>query len=123
MPLVLIAEDYPDAREMMCLALGMLGYEVMEAEDGAQAVALALEAHPDLILLDLNLPLLDGFQAAALIRRQPATKNIPIIACTARHQTEWHNRALAAGCNEFIRKPLNFDELEQILRRYLPVAP
>ena len=120
--MVLVVEDYSDAREMMCLLLAVLGYDALPAEDGAQAVALARQEQPDLILLDLNLPIMDGFQAAALIRRQPETQGVPIIACTALNKVEWRRHALTAGCNDFICKPLNFDELEQLLHRYAPLA-
>ncbi len=122
-PTILVVEDYADTREMMRLMLDMLGYYVIEAEDGAQAVRMALEKHPDLILMDINMPVMDGFQASAQIRRQPGSVNIPIIACTARNQWEWRNKAISAGCSDFMAKPLNFDELEAILHRHLNDLP
>ena len=122
-PTILVVEDYADTREMMRLMLDMLGYYVIEAEDGAQAVKMTLEKHPDLILMDINMPIMDGFQASAQIRRQPGSANIPIIACTARNQWEWRNKAISAGCNDFMSKPLNFDELEIILHRHLDDLP
>lgn len=120
-PTVLIVEDYPDAREMMRMMLDLLGYGVIEAENGAQAVEMAVQKHPDLILMDINLPVLDGFQASAQIRQQPGVAEVPIIACTAGNQWEWRKQALAVGCNDFMSKPLNFDELEVLLGRYLKV--
>ena len=120
-PLVLVVEDYSDAREMMCVMLNTLGYEVIEAQDGVQAVELAIQFRPDLILLDINLPLMDGFQAASLIRRQPETSNIPIIACTAHSQASWRKKAQESGCNDFLRKPVDFNELELLLKRYSPL--
>ena len=117
----MVVEDYSDAREMMCVMLNTLGYEVIEAQDGVQAVELAIQFRPDLILLDINLPLMDGFQAASLIRRQPETSNIPIIACTAHSQTSWRKKAQESGCNDFRRKPVDFNELELLLKRYSPL--
>ena len=121
-PVVLVVEDYPFTREMMCLLLGILGYDVLAAETGERAVALARENKPDMVLMDINLPDMDGFQAASLIRRQPSNKKVPIIACTALNRIDWHTQALNAGCNDLICKPLNFDELEQLLHSYAPLS-
>ena len=121
-PVVLVVEDYPDAREMMCIMLGFLGYAVAQAADGARAVEKAVAIRPDLILMDISLPVMDGFQATTLIRRQPETRDSLIIACTAHNPTRWRQQALDAGCNGVLHKPVDFNELEQLLSHYVPLA-
>jgi len=88
------------------------GFEVITAVDGAQAVALALAQLPDLILMDMGLPILSGWQATAQIKAAPSTHTIPIIALTAYAMAEDRDRAYSVGCDEFETKPVNFLQLK-----------
>lgn len=94
---VLVVEDFEDNRFMMRRLLEMSGYRVVEAENGEQAIARALAERPDLILMDLSLPVLDGLAATRGIRRQPGSQSVPIIAVSAHDTADFHAEALAAG--------------------------
>ncbi len=115
---VLIVEDYSDVRAMMTFLVRSYGYEVVEATDGYEAVARAKQYHPDLILMDLAMPSLDGLTATALIRNAEGISDIPIIALSAYGDLNY-KRALAAGCDAVINKPLDFNTFEPFLRKYL----
>ncbi|MDX6712205.1 MAG: two-component system, cell cycle response regulator DivK [Blastocatellia bacterium] len=117
---ILVVEDYEDTREMFKVMLESQGYEVLQVDNGFDAVEIALKALPDIILMDMSLPGLDGCQATRRIRAQPDTKGIPIIACSAHNQWEWRAKALLAGCTEFVRKPVDFASLNSLLTRVLP---
>lgn len=114
---VLLVEDFDDARYMMKLLLELIGYRVFEAINGREAVELAGDINPDLILMDLSLPLLDGISATRIIRQNPLLSSVPIVALTAHTEPEFRDRAYAAGCDEFIGKPVDFDQLESMLKR------
>ena len=114
---VLIVEDYADVRTIMKILVGLQGYEVIEASDGFEALEKAREHRPDLILMDLAMPVLDGFIAAKVIRESEEFKNVPIVALTA--YDTFHEKAIETGCNEVIKKPLDFDRLEPLLNQYL----
>ena len=114
---VLVVEDFEDNRFMMRRLLEMSGYRVVEAVNGQEAVEAALRFTPDLILMDLSLPLLDGLAATRRIREQSPLKNVPIVAVSAHDTADFHADALAAGCNEYVTKPIDFDELEILLQR------
>lgn len=114
---VLVVEDFEDNRFMMRRLLEMSGYRVVEAVNGQEAVEEALRVQPDLILMDLSLPLLDGLAATRRIREQQQLKNVPIVAVSAHDTADFHADALAAGCNEYVTKPIDFDELETLLQR------
>ena len=116
---VLVVEDFEDNRFMMRRLLEMSGYRVVEAENGEEAVKLAAEERPDLILMDLSLPLLDGLSATRAIRRNEGSRGLPIIAVSAHDTADFHAEALAAGCDEYVTKPIDFDELETLLTRLL----
>ncbi|MGH9941605.1 MAG: response regulator [Pyrinomonadaceae bacterium] len=116
---VLVVEDFEDNRFMMRRLLEMSGYRVIEAVNGQEAVEAAERDHPDLILMDLSLPLLDGLSATRRIRLQETLKRVPIVAVSAHDTTDFHAEALAAGCNEYVTKPIDFDELENLLKRLL----
>ncbi len=120
--LVLVVEDTPDTRELIRLMLEMRGYEVVEAERGDQAVEVAAATHPDAIIMDMSLPVLDGCQATRTIRRQPGLEHVPIIACTAHNRWEWRAKAIVAGCDEFLEKPIDFERLGSLLSRHLRAA-
>ncbi len=115
---VLIVEDYADTRAMMKYLLQGFGYFVIEAADGAEAVERAKNNSPDLILMDLSLPNIDGLTATQMIRKVDGFGKIPIIAVTA-YGNSYYRRAIEAGCDDLINKPLDFDNLEPILNQYL----
>ncbi len=108
---ILYVEDNDDNIYMLKTRLGRAGYTVVIATDGAQGVAMAAGERPDLILLDLSLPVLDGWEAARRIKAAPETRGIPIIALTAHVMPGDREKALAAGCNDFDTKPVELDRL------------
>ena len=116
--LILIVEDYEDARGFMKLLLELYGYQVVEAADGIEAIDKFKIFHPDLILMDISLPMVDGLTATKTIRALEKTSHIPIIAVTA-FGKQYLNKAIEAGCNDLIDKPVDFDVLEPVLNQYL----
>lgn len=116
---ILVVEDFEDNRFMMRRLLEMSGYRVLEAENGEEAVTRAGEEQPDLILMDLSLPLLDGLAATRRIRQNAELRDVPVIAVSAHDTADFHAEALAAGCNEYVTKPIDFDQLEEVLSRLL----
>ena len=119
-PRVLLVEDSEDNRFMMKRLLEMSGYEVVEAVNGEQAVSTAKIMPPDLILMDLSLPRVDGLAATRRIRQLPALKHVPIVVVSAHDTADFHAEALASGCNEYVTKPIDFGQLEVLLRRLAP---
>jgi two-component system, cell cycle response regulator DivK len=120
--LFLVVEDFEDSRFMMRRLLEMAGYSVLEASDGEQAVKMAVESRPVLILMDLSLPKLDGLSATRQIRQKRGLKTIPIVAVSAHDSPESRNEALEAGCDEYITKPIDFDHLNALLQRFVPAS-
>ena len=118
----LVVEDFEDSRFMMRRLLEMAGYEVLEASDGEQAVQMAVEAKPALILMDLSLPKLDGLAATREIRQKKGLKRIPIVAVSAHDSPESRTEALQAGCDEYVTKPIDFDHLHSLLQRFVSQA-
>ena len=118
-PTVLVVEDFEDNRFMMRRLLEMSGYRVVEAVNGRQAVESAASESPDIILMDLSLPMLDGLAATRKIREQGGPTRVPIIAVSAHDSADFHAEALAAGCNEYVTKPIDFDQLVKLLERLL----
>ena len=116
-PTVLVVEDFEDNRFMMRRLLEMSGYYVVEAVNGKQAVEKAESERPDIILMDLSLPQLDGLAATRQIRGRDGMDKVPIIAVSAHDSADFHAQALAAGCNEYVTKPIDFDQLVQLLDR------
>jgi two-component system cell cycle response regulator DivK len=114
-PVVLVVEDFEDNRFMMRRLLEMSGYQVVEAVNGNQAVEMATSVRPDIILMDLSLPQLDGLAATRRIRSQEGLGKVPIVAVSAHDSADFHAEALAAGCNEYVTKPIDFDQLVQLL--------
>ena len=117
--LFLVVEDFEDSRFMMRKLLEMAGYRVVEATDGEEAVNVAVQARPALILMDLSLPKLDGLAATRKIRQQKGLGNVPIVAVSAHDSPESRREALAAGCNEYVAKPIDFDQLNSLLDRFV----
>lgn len=118
-PTVLVVEDFEDNRFMMRRLLEMSGYRVVEAVNGEQAVEVAATERPDLILMDLSLPKLDGLAATRRIRQSNGLADVPIVAVSAHDTSDFHADALAAGCNEYVTKPIDFDQLESLLKKLL----
>ena len=117
---VLVVEDYEDTRALMRLELEKRGFRVVEAMDGEQGVASALHERPDIILMDIGLPLIDGIEATRRIRNDNSMRDVLIVALTAHHETEYRAQALAAGCDAYLTKPIDFDWLIDLLGRLLP---
>ncbi len=111
MTCILLVEDNEMNRDMLSRRLARKGFEILTATDGEQAIALALDAQPDVILLDMNLPLKDGWTAAREIRADPRGQHLRIIALTAHAMSDDRARALAAGCDDYETKPLDFARL------------
>ena len=116
---VMVVEDFEDNRYMMRRLLEMCGYEVLEAVNGEEAVEMALKERPGLILMDLSLPLLDGLAATRRIREHWELRGVPIVAVSAHDTADFHADALAAGCNDYVTKPIDFDQLEALLQRLM----
>ena len=108
---ILLIEDNELNRDMFARRLARRGYEVLTAADGAEGLALTVTEEPDLILLDLRLPVVDGWQVARQLKADPAIRWIPILALTAYAIAGDRERALEAGCDEYETKPVNFDQL------------
>ncbi|HUK16301.1 MAG TPA: response regulator [Bryobacteraceae bacterium] len=108
MPRILLIEDNELNRDMLSRRLARKGFEPLLAVDGEQGVALALRERPDLILMDMNLPKLDGWEATRRIKMDAQTKDIPVIALTALAMAGDRERALAAGCDDYNTKPVEF---------------
>ena len=113
---ILVADDSADTRAVLCRTLAYRGYRVLEAADGAQAVEVALRACPDLVVMDLNMPVLDGLAAAGRIRDlKDRCGDIPVVAVTAFDTYGMREAAREAGCDAYLLKPLDFDELESVI--------
>jgi DNA-binding response OmpR family regulator len=110
-PLVLVADDDPDIRSLVVLRLERSGYEVVAAGDGEEALATALERNPDLALLDVMMPKLDGYEVTERLRREDATRHLPVILLTARVQETDIARGLEAGADDYVTKPFSPTEL------------
>ena len=116
---VLLVEDSEDARYFMRLELEQLGYLIIEAEDGAKAVEIARRDHPDIILMDLTLPVMDGLAATAMIRSDQQMSKVPIIAVTAHHETDLRAEAKASGFNAYVTKPIDMPWLNELIKGLL----
>ena len=116
---VLLVEDTEDNRFMMRRLLEMSGYQVVEATNGEEAVKVARNESPRLILMDLSLPVIDCLAATRLIRKLPHCQKTPIIAVSAHDSSDFQVDALNAGCNSYITKPIDFNELEDLIAQLL----
>src|SRR6476661_11289339 len=108
---ILLVEDNEMNRDMLTRRLERRGHEVLVAVDGAQGIAVAQEQRPGLILMDMSLPVIDGWEATRQLKADPATSAIPVIALTAHAMSEDRERALAAGCDDYDTKPVEFNRL------------
>ena len=121
---ILLVDDYPDALETWSLFLQLKGYEVLTAQDGRTAVNLAISEHPDVVVMDLDLPVLSGCDAARLLRERPDTSSIPLIAATGYSQRSQLEEARRAGFDSILVKPCDPDELvAEIFRLAGPGRP
>jgi CheY-like chemotaxis protein len=118
-PTVMVVDDSEDIRELVRVQLTILGYRVLEAANGREAIEAVSRECPALILMDITMPILDGLEATRLIRGMTDICGIVIIAFTALHSSPGRAQALAAGCNDFIQKPVNVGQLSSLLNRHL----
>ncbi len=116
---ILVVEDQLDNRQILRDLLGNAGYELTEAENGEEAIAAAARRRPDLILMDIQLPIMDGYEATRRIRSNPDLKCVPIIAVTSYALAGDENKALAAGCDGYVSKPYSPRDLLAKVRAYL----
>jgi CheY-like chemotaxis protein len=116
---VLYVEDNDDTVYMLKMRLELLDFEVLAAEDGEKGCEMAVTERPDIILMDLEIPVIDGWGATRRLKGNPQTHDIPIIALTAHALAGEREKAIAAGCDEFDTKPIEFDRLVATLRRIL----
>ncbi|HWS53199.1 MAG TPA: response regulator [Pyrinomonadaceae bacterium] len=120
---VLVADDSDDTRRVVRWMLEQKGYAVIEAADGRQAVAAAVRHRPDLILMDLMMPVLDGFDAVRQVREHEGLRGVPVIAMTARDMAASRDRAEDFGFDQYLSKPLDFLRLNVVIERLLGGAP
>ncbi len=116
---VLVIEDNENNMYLMRFILEKLGHSVLEAPDGATGVALAIKEHPDLILMDIQLPVMDGYEATRMIREQPTLKDVPIIAVTSYAMVGDREKALEAGCTAYVEKPIEPESFIKELQKYV----
>jgi DNA-binding response OmpR family regulator len=112
-PLVLVADDDPDILSLVALRLERAGYEVVVARNGEEAVTSAVERTPDIALLDVMMPRLDGYEATARLRAHEATRHMPVILLTARVQEADITRGIEAGADDYVKKPFSTQELRE----------
>ena len=117
---ILVVEDQEDNRQILRDLLATTDYEVIEAENGEEALAAVAKQRPDLILMDIQLPIMDGYEATRRIKANPALQSIPIIAVTSYALSGDEEKARAAGCDDFVPKPYSPRQLLAKIRQYLP---
>jgi two-component system cell cycle response regulator DivK len=118
-PCVLVVEDHEDTREMLRTILEMQNFAVLEAADGQAGFQLAVDEQPDLVLMDLTLPRVDGVEATKAIRNHAGISEVPIIFLSARAEPAGKTAAFAAGCNDYLTKPLKLDDVLLKVQRWL----
>jgi CheY-like chemotaxis protein len=116
---LLVVDDVPANRQLLCEMLGRQGFEVDQAEDGAQALERIAEQRPDLVLMDIRMPVMDGLEATARLREDEATRELPIVAVSANASPEDRQRSLAGGANAFLSKPVRHELLTTVLTEQL----
>ena len=120
--LILVVEDNEATLNLIEAQLTLLGYRVTTAKNGVEAIAKATAELPDLIVMDIQMPVVDGLQAASQIRKEPTTQVIPILAATAKTMSGDKERCLAAGCNDYIAKPFTHRQLQFAIEKLLTKA-
>lgn len=121
-PTILVADDNADNRDMMRVLLGLKGYDVIVAEDGKEAFDLAIDKSPDMILLDLQLPVMDGLSVARDLHRSEQFLKVPIVVVSGHDPCKYRQAALESGCSDFLLKPISFERLDEILHAHIPPA-
>lgn len=116
---ILVVEDHEDNRRILRDLLTSRGYDLVEAEDGEQALTLAEDRRPDLILMDVQIPLLDGYEVTRRLKANPALRTIPIIVVTSYALSGDESKARAAGCNAYVSKPYSARQLLAKIQEYL----
>ncbi len=119
MPTILLVEDNELNRDMLSRRLMRKGYEVLIADDGAKGLSAATDGKPDLILMDMSLPVLDGWEATRRLKAEPQTRAIPVIALTAHAMSSDREKAVAAGCDDYDTKPVELERLLAKIERLL----
>ncbi len=122
MPRILLVEDNEMNRDMLARRLTRKGYDVVVAEDGAKGIAAASTERPDLILMDMSLPVLDGWEATRRLKAAPETERIPVIALTAHAMATDREKAVEAGCDDYDTKPIDLPRLLDKIERLLQAA-
>ena len=118
-PTIMVVDDDEDVRSLMRKWLEMNGSRVVEAKDGDEAVEIAQQEHPRLIVMDIGLPQRSGISATYRIRSHPELQAVPIVVITAYDSAELRDDALKAGCNDYLIKPIDIDQLKDVLNRLL----
>lgn len=116
---ILIVDDNEDNLEIFSTFLKRIGYETIKAQNGSEGVKLAMKENPHLILLDIQMPVMDGFEALKFLKEQPSTKNIPSIAITSYPMRDGRHGFLNLGFDDYISKPVNMEEFMSVINRYL----
>ena len=119
---VLLVEDNPAAMDVMQKELEFLGYEVLLAADGEKAINVAQTDQPDVIVMDILMPKMDGLEAASRLRENPKTKAIPILAATAKAMPGDREQCLESGCDDYIAKPFTHKELDAVIKKLLDTS-
>lgn len=118
---VMVVDDSDDIRELICMQLRWKGYRVVEATNGEEAVELAARSHPGLILMDLSMPVMDGYEATRRIKALPGFLEVPVVAVSAFCDSSNKHKALEAGCVECVSKPIDFPTFNSVVSRHLQV--
>jgi two-component system, cell cycle response regulator DivK len=116
---ILIVEDSPLNRKLVETVLSPHGYHLLDAKNGEEAIEVATREHPDLILMDMKMPKLDGYEATRILKSRPDMANVPIVALTAHAMEEERERAIQSGCDGYITKPINTRTFPSLVRQYL----
>ena len=119
MPRILVVEDNESSRDMLARRLSRRGYQVISAADGKRGIAMAHDQSPDLIVMDMSLPEIDGWEATRRLKADPATRAIPIVALTAHAMASDRKKAMDAGCDDYYTKPVDFESLVRSLETFL----
>ena len=118
---ILVVEDNDDCRQIIALILSRMGCEVIHASNGIEGVEKAVDQHPDLILMDLKLPKLGGIEATSRLKENPATRQIPVVICTAFGPEAYKNTPLADNAAEIVQKPVKLETFNRMVKKYLPM--